>query len=165
MSTRLLPAGSLRSANRLPAARALFRASNYLIYRALWSIGRAIFGVAWNFLPALREGALPGGVEQLADNRRAVDLARVGVDPAVVHRALGDAVELLRCHPDIAQPGRQSEAGDQLGRSEEHTSELQSRLHLVCRLLLEKQKPRVAKMVHSNRPRRTSEEDLCQMIF
>src|SRR3989449_4736874 len=27
------------------------------------------------------------------------------------------------------------------GRSEEHTSELQSRLHLVCRLLLEKKKP------------------------
>src|SRR5205809_7906503 len=30
------------------------------------------------------------------------------------------------------------EAGQ--GRSEEHTSELQSRLHLVCRLLLEKKK-------------------------
>src|SRR2546429_208348 len=30
--------------------------------------------------------------------------------------------------------------GDTLGRSEEHTSELQSRLHLVCRLLLEKKK-------------------------
>src|SRR2546422_2558918 len=29
---------------------------------------------------------------------------------------------------------------DLLGRSEEHTSELQSRLHLVCRLLLEKKK-------------------------
>src|SRR2546422_1147930 len=29
---------------------------------------------------------------------------------------------------------------DQLLRSEEHTSELQSRLHLVCRLLLEKKK-------------------------
>src|SRR2546429_4460717 len=28
-----------------------------------------------------------------------------------------------------------------LDRSEEHTSELQSRLHLVCRLLLEKKKP------------------------
>src|SRR3989449_3270766 len=27
---------------------------------------------------------------------------------------------------------------DELARSEEHTSELQSRLHLVCRLLLEK---------------------------
>src|SRR2546422_8403660 len=29
---------------------------------------------------------------------------------------------------------------DAAGRSEEHTSELQSRLHLVCRLLLEKKK-------------------------
>src|SRR2546429_6343696 len=29
------------------------------------------------------------------------------------------------------------------GRSEEHTSELQSRLHLVCRLLLEKKKKAV----------------------
>src|SRR5687768_17919928 len=28
------------------------------------------------------------------------------------------------------------------GRSEEHTSELQSRLHLVCRLLPEKKKPK-----------------------
>src|SRR2546429_3473551 len=31
-------------------------------------------------------------------------------------------------------------------RSEEHTSELQSRLHLVCRLLLEKQKEECAVM-------------------
>src|SRR2546422_6963481 len=31
-------------------------------------------------------------------------------------------------------------AGFRLERSEEHTSELQSRLHLVCRLLLEKKK-------------------------
>src|SRR2546429_6144691 len=30
--------------------------------------------------------------------------------------------------------------GGGLSRSEEHTSELQSRLHLVCRLLLEKKK-------------------------
>src|SRR2546422_1316960 len=34
-----------------------------------------------------------------------------------------------------AAPGRRHDA-----RSEEHTSELQSRLHLVCRLLLEKKK-------------------------
>src|SRR2546422_4665573 len=32
------------------------------------------------------------------------------------------------------------DAGDPASRSEEHTSELQSRLHLVCRLLLEKKK-------------------------
>src|SRR3989449_4774309 len=31
------------------------------------------------------------------------------------------------------------------GRSEEHTSELQSRLHLVCRLLLEKKKKKTEK--------------------
>src|SRR2546429_7128593 len=36
-----------------------------------------------------------------------------------------------RAHPDPRRHGR---------RSEEHTSELQSRLHLVCRLLLEKKK-------------------------
>src|SRR3989449_3101550 len=30
-------------------------------------------------------------------------------------------------------------------RSEEHTSELQSRLHLVCRLLLEKQKSKLTR--------------------
>src|SRR3989442_8910741 len=34
----------------------------------------------------------------------------------------------------------QREAQLQIGRSEEHTSELQSRPHLVCRLLLEKKK-------------------------
>src|SRR2546422_7213567 len=33
------------------------------------------------------------------------------------------------------------------GRSEEHTSELQSRLHLVCRLLLEKKKKKIGAIV------------------
>src|SRR3989442_11000709 len=37
---------------------------------------------------------------------------------------------------DLYQPGSEPPAG----RSEEHTSELQSRPHLVCRLLLEKKK-------------------------
>src|SRR2546429_5099479 len=37
-------------------------------------------------------------------------------------------------------------SGDEIGRSEEHTSELQSRLHLVCRLLLEKKK----KLMHDS---------------
>src|SRR2546422_3230539 len=34
-----------------------------------------------------------------------------------------------------------------LSRSEEHTSELQSRLHLVCRLLLEKKKKKIKKKI------------------
>src|SRR3989442_9366264 len=33
-------------------------------------------------------------------------------------------------------------------RSEEHTSELQSRLHLVCRLLLEKKKKTTGSRIH-----------------
>src|SRR2546429_7227835 len=37
-------------------------------------------------------------------------------------------------------------------RSEEHTSELQSRLHLVCRLLLEKKKTQSAPMPASHLP-------------
>src|SRR2546422_2150823 len=36
-------------------------------------------------------------------------------------------------------------------RSEEHTSELQSRLHLVCRLLLEKKKPFLFACLQRNR--------------
>src|SRR2546422_4442640 len=37
-------------------------------------------------------------------------------------------------------------------RSEEHTSELQSRLHLVCRLLLEKKKPRAGNRSYHSVP-------------
>src|SRR2546429_4463416 len=42
-------------------------------------------------------------------------------------------------------------------RSEEHTSELQSRLHLVCRLLLEKKK----KKTHSQRIDNCSNRNPC----
>src|SRR5947209_9849930 len=42
---------------------------------------------------------------------------------------------------DAAEPARHLAEGDHaLARSEEHTSELQSRQYLVCRLLLEKKK-------------------------
>src|SRR2546422_7090537 len=58
-----------------------------------------------------------------------------------------DAVH-MPLHEVPAQPVRRAQralevhpaAGRVLPRSEEHTSELQSRLHLVCRLLLEKKK-------------------------
>src|SRR5216684_6282030 len=45
-------------------------------------------------------------------------------------------------HQDGAEAALRPGAGIawQVERSEEHTSELQSRLHLVCRLLLEKKK-------------------------
>src|SRR2546422_6420116 len=43
-------------------------------------------------------------------------------------------------HPHHAERRRPAPQGGLVARSEEHTSELQSRLHLVCRLLLEKKK-------------------------
>src|SRR2546422_5484099 len=58
-------------------------------------------------------------------------------------RGAGPEAELGRppVGPRVEAARRLEEAlGDGLGRSEEHTSELQSRLHLVCRLLLEKKK-------------------------
>src|SRR5205809_4366877 len=45
---------------------------------------------------------------------------------------------LLAHYGQWVQPPRRQDKGPT--RSEEHTSELQSRLHLVCRLLLEKKK-------------------------
>src|SRR3712207_8144323 len=52
-------------------------------------------------------------------------------------RGPGELLALLRA-PRPAGPGR--------GRSEEHTSELQSRQYLVCRLLLEKKKKNIKPM-------------------
>src|SRR5690625_611613 len=55
------------------------------------------------------------------------------------------SVHNLRCVKEVS-PKNSFDFGlimqfkDQAGRSEEHTSELQSRGHLVCRLLLEKKK-------------------------
>src|SRR2546422_8502206 len=47
-----------------------------------------------------------------------------------IHRHKHDGTSHIHVH--MHRPGEE--------RSEEHTSELQSRLHLVCRLLLEKKK-------------------------
>src|SRR2546422_8508251 len=58
-----------------------------------------------------------------------------GRDPRAVQLARLRSQRLRRRHRSrrLAPPQRER-------RSEEHTSELQSRLHLVCRLLLEKKK-------------------------
>src|SRR5260370_21777452 len=50
---------------------------------------------------------------------------------------------------------RHDELPDQCRRSEEHTSELQSHLNLVCRLLLEKKKNKQSTTVYYTAPRPT----------
>src|SRR6266568_4311907 len=50
-------------------------------------------------------------------------------------------------------------------RSEEHTSELQSQFHLVCRLLLEKKKNSIKERLQSSRPAINTEQLLQQLFF
>src|SRR4051794_41263373 len=57
---------------------------------------------------------------------------RLGLSKAAIYHHFPAKVELLSAALDEALGGR----------SEEHTSELQSPVHLVCRLLLEKKKKR-----------------------
>src|SRR2546422_2148613 len=71
-------------------------------------------------------------------SRRTSDALCSVVTPRSVRRrtAVSVARRTLSVVFSIAEP----ESRDGEDRSEEHTSELQSRLHLVCRLLLEKKK-------------------------
>src|SRR5687768_17799524 len=80
----------------------------------------------------------------LFPTRRSSDLGEAGLVGVVgrdrdldVDRALRGAV-LQVLERDVAVVLGGPDHGDRAVRSEEHTSELQSRLHLVCRLLLEK---------------------------
>src|SRR5690625_2657523 len=90
---------------------------------------------------ALPEGTAPrwdyGDEDPLNDargwrlDRRAADPSQLTDDPA--RPAGGGAAQ------GPAAPPPAGRAGSSVSRSEEHTSELQSRGHIVCRLLLEKQ--------------------------
>src|SRR5690348_17771888 len=62
-----------------------------------------------------------------AELKRVLDQAGLGTAPLVVVVQAGEEL-------------REDEAAPLVERSEEHTSELQSPVHLVCRLLLEKKK-------------------------
>src|SRR2546422_8033054 len=80
------------------------------------------------------------GVPGAGGPARGVPHRRRHLDAAVGVRGQGahDGVKTLRYpgHAAVMKAIREL-------RSEEHTSELQSRLHLVCRLLLEKKKKKI----------------------
>src|SRR2546422_1936766 len=61
--------------------------------------------------------------------------------------------------PSARRGGTATGCGAPAPRSEEHTSELQSRLHLVCRLLLEKKKN---KKTVTRRPKDTPQQNTNQ---
>src|SRR5260370_11082368 len=79
--------------------------------------------------------------EQLAGAERQLDRHRLRAEPVADHLEAhvevgADAVHLV----DEDDPWHAIAVRDRLGRSEEHTSELQSHLNLVIRLLLLKKK-------------------------
>src|SRR3712207_6926530 len=73
--------------------------------------------------------------------------SRGPIDVSISCTTSGDAVACSRCKwrtvsssQGTTRSGRKRSIADASVRSEEHTSELQSRQYLVCRLLLEKKK-------------------------
>src|SRR5258707_7058618 len=63
-------------------------------------------------------------------------------DLSDIHAVVAGVLILRLHHPDdgVRNPVQLNGLADSFARSEEHTSELQSRQYLVCRLLLEKKK-------------------------
>src|SRR2546422_3818743 len=72
-------------------------------------------------------------------------LFRSSADPFELGRLAPRALEHRVGEVETRHPSTGASSGNReiAGRSEEHTSELQSRLHLVCRLLLEKKKQQI----------------------
>src|SRR5207253_7953644 len=92
--------------------------------------------LALHSFPTRRSSDLSGGIESVAHGiaLSSASLGESAVESPHVERSLA-----------ASRPPRQAERSLErrhmmAGRSEEHTSELQSRGHLVCRLLLEKKK-------------------------
>src|SRR3712207_8966828 len=82
------------------------------------------------------------------DGQRLVD--RLDPGPPGVHRVA--EVHRPPVEQDLAavRDDRPAQRLDQAGRSEEHTSELQSRQYLVCRLLLEKKNTTYENIFHQD---------------
>src|SRR2546422_539782 len=88
----------------------------------IFGIGMSVFGVIWAlFGERLLQGIKPAARSPGGESREAWTLRATGLLPKQ------QSTRICRMDQEFA-----------CLRSEEHTSELQSRLHLVCRLLLEK---------------------------
>src|SRR5256884_2331321 len=99
--------------------------------------------------PAMLEGylALSGSLDKGALSATERQLVEIAVSTenhcAYCVAAHSTIAGMLKARPEVVTAVRTgAPVGD---RSEEHTSELQSRLHLVCRLLLEKKKKKQCK--------------------
>src|SRR5207247_4307240 len=91
----------------------------------------ALFDVS--FAPRRAEASRPAGAPATLSLPLPADLTEAAVGE-------GGSEDLLTA---LLEALRRNDAGALRARSEEHTSELQSRVDLVCRLLLEKKKRKV----------------------
>src|SRR5204863_3158207 len=114
----------------------------------LGSFGEADPWVVSEFRKALKKGIKIGGKtysvtiiskDTQSDPARAGQLAKSLINGSKVDLMLSTST------PEVNNPI--ADACEAAGRSEEHTSELQSRRDLVCRLLLEKKKSRDVRYV------------------
>src|ERR1035438_10700059 len=88
--------------------------------------------------PSHRAGGGPGGARQREEDRAGDADGSDGEGlPKAEEAGWGPGPERHLARAALGDGGR-SEGGNRAHRSEEHTSELQSLRHLVCRLLLEK---------------------------
>src|SRR5690625_7016561 len=84
----------------------------------------------------MRTSGMVGSLSGTVPGTRALDARHAGREyPACGRDVPGTQAGVSAPPSGRGQPG--SEPGPDRARSEEHTSELQSRGHLVCRLLLE----------------------------
>src|SRR5947209_16375989 len=87
------------------------------------------------------------------------DTATTEIYTLSLHDALPICVDLPRRRGEDGGGRGGREGGRGLVRSEEHTSELQSRQYLVCRLLLEKKKKkRKGKKTEGHKHKKTKEQ-------
>src|SRR5258708_27023211 len=105
----------------------------WLAVSLAWSFGAA------NALPAIMSH---GGTIVLQEVFEPGEALRIfEAERISVVYTISNMVNALVTHPDLKRFDRSTlRTGVTTGRSEEHTSELQSPDHLVCRLLLEKKK-------------------------
>src|SRR2546422_2277248 len=118
---------------------------------AVIGVGETEFGELWD--RSFRDLGIEAGLKAIQDAKlrsEDIDAVYIGnmsagkfIDQEHVSALVADYAGLA----DMHLPTVRVEGGGACGaiallqaRSEEHTSELQSRLHLVCRLLLEKKK-------------------------
>src|SRR6266487_4935322 len=156
----------LQRAARFPAGRHLGGLVRFgLLQSPQGAAGRWLLGTVCLANVAAMSNNLPDLRASHADRDRVVDALRVAggdgrlsaeeldtrLESALSARTLGEVAELTADLPIApAAKGKDVLVVEQHGgryvregrwRSEEHTSELQSPVHLVCRLLLEKKNP------------------------